>query len=115
VLRAQAGPTVVMRTASRARASWLTLTVTYPLVTVAEQTQSARRSVAASVIAIRWALAGWPPARRSAMGVAYVPGAGPLSGVAGCQVPAVVIARAVRLLISAASSRSRSPVSTVAG
>ena len=53
VLRAHAGPAVVMRTASRASASWVTVTVTYPPVTVAERTQSARRSAAASVIAIR--------------------------------------------------------------
>jgi hypothetical protein len=47
--------------------------------------------------------------------VAYVPGA--LPGGAGCQVPAEVIAGepVCRALISAASSRSRSPVSTVAG
>jgi len=48
------------------------------------------------------------------MGVAYEPGA--LPGGAASHVPAVVIAGGgCRALISAASSRSRSPVSTVAG
>jgi len=59
--------------------------------------------------------AGRPAARRNATGVPYVPGASPLSGWAGCQVPAVVIADGGRAPICAASSRSRSPVSTVAG
>ena len=51
----------------------------------------------------------------NAPGVPYVPGVAPLSGGAGCQVPAVVAAGGGRAAISAASSRSRSPVSTVAG